>query len=214
MSQGLYSLLSRSDLYDIGSHVNGHDAEAGHAVRSLPFDSRHDVHNVLSLGCGTGTFDAHAAKRFPHARITSVDMNADMVARLQAKAEKHRWAKRLRTMVGDVRVKLAELKDERFDLIMATGLLEYISEPGAVIDPARELLGPDGLFLNSVVKPTLAGKFVGKVAGMWPSPREKNVKMFTDRGFDLDRIIEVPPTLPLAWIRMVKEAHVFRKKDS
>ena len=212
MSQGLYSALSKTDLYDIGSHVNGHDAEAGHAVRSLPFDSRHEVHSVLSLGCGTGTFDAHAARRFPNARITSVDMNADMVGRLQGKAERHGWAKRLRTMIGDVRVKMAELKDERFDLIMATGLLEYIPDPGEVIDPARELMADNGLFLNSVVKPTLAGKFVGWVAQVRPSTRDKNLEMFTSRGFDLDRIIEVPPAFSLAWIRMVKEAHVFKKK--
>ncbi len=98
--------------------------------------------NILEIGCGTGRNLARLARRFPQARLTGLDLSADMLAR----------ARRGLESFGD-RVELAHqaytrpLHDEpRFDLIVLSYCLSMI-DPGweQVIASARQDLRPRGL---------------------------------------------------------------------
>jgi S-adenosylmethionine-diacylgycerolhomoserine-N-methlytransferase len=97
---------------------------------------------VLEIGCGTGRNLARLARRFPQARLTGLDLSADMLAR----------ARRGLESFGD-RVELAHqaytrsLYDEpRFDLIVLSYCLSMINPGWArVIASARQDLRPRGL---------------------------------------------------------------------
>ena len=98
--------------------------------------------SILEIGCGTGSNLARMARRFPEARLTGLDLSADMLTR----------ARRRLTPYGD-RITLlhqpyAGLPDHRpgFDLIVLSYCLSMIN-PGweAVIANVRQDLAADGL---------------------------------------------------------------------
>ena len=104
--------------------------------------SRHAPANILEIGCGTGSNLVRMARRFPQARLTGLDLSADMLTR----------ARRRLTPYGD-RITLlhqpyAGLPDHRpgFDLIVLSYCLSMIN-PGweAVIANIRQDLAADGL---------------------------------------------------------------------
>ena len=102
----------------------------------------HTPRNILEIGCGTGRNLARLARRFPDARLTGLDLSADMLACARRYLEPH----------GD-RITLlhqayARPLDEapRFDLIVVSYCLSMIN-PGyaEVIASARQDLQLNGL---------------------------------------------------------------------
>lgn len=102
----------------------------------------HTPTNILEIGCGTGRNLVRLARRFPHARLTGLDLSADMLAR----------ARRCLALHGD---RLALLhqpyiqplnRERRFDLILFSYCLSMIN-PGweQVIASARQDLAANGL---------------------------------------------------------------------
>ncbi|HRD66044.1 MAG TPA: class I SAM-dependent methyltransferase [Candidatus Competibacter sp.] len=97
--------------------------------------------NILEIGCGTGRNLVRLARRFPRARLTGLDLSADMLARARRRLEPHS------DRIALVRQAYARpLSDEPgFDLIVFSYCLSMI-DPGweQVIASASRDLRPDG----------------------------------------------------------------------
>ena len=97
---------------------------------------------ILEIGCGTGRNLMRLARRFPQARLTGLDLSADMLARARRGLEP--FGARIDLMH---QAYVRPLRDEpRFDLIVLSYCLSMIN-PGweQVIASARQDLRPRGL---------------------------------------------------------------------
>jgi len=102
--------------------------------------------SALDLGCGAGYY----ARRLAEAGaspVVAVDATAAMVAAITDR--------RIETMVGDA---AAVALSRRFDLVVLAGLLEFVTDPVAVLANARRHLAPDGRVVALCPPDNLAGR--------------------------------------------------------
>jgi SAM-dependent methyltransferase len=97
-----------------------------------------DGRDVLDVGCGTGRVAALAAER--GARVTAIDVSAEMVA----------LARRAPALAG-ARVEVMDaqdlaLPDASFDAVVASFSIMFCPDPGAAMSEARRVLRPGGRF--------------------------------------------------------------------
>ena len=90
---------------------------------------------VLDYGCGPGHFTEALARRFPHLRFVGTDLSAQQIAQGQA------WLAR-NPRANLALYPLADLPDERFDLVVAAEVLEHTVNPGEVADRLERYVKP------------------------------------------------------------------------
>ena len=95
---------------------------------------------ILDVGTSTGT-NLRLLRNLGFARITGVDQSPDAI---RFCAEKGLGAVRL----GDVRS--LQLPDRRFDLVLATDVIEHVDDEMAAIRELRRVLRPGGYLLLTV----------------------------------------------------------------
>jgi 2-polyprenyl-3-methyl-5-hydroxy-6-metoxy-1,4-benzoquinol methylase len=97
---------------------------------------------VLELGPATG----YMSRAFAAAgsTVVGIELDPDMAERAEEFCE--------RVIVGDLDTLDfgAELREERFDAIVAADVLEHLKDPLAVLNRLRPFLKPDGFFVISV----------------------------------------------------------------
>ncbi|MCU0652801.1 MAG: class I SAM-dependent methyltransferase [Candidatus Pacebacteria bacterium] len=97
---------------------------------------------VLDIGCGTGQTSKIFAER--GANVTGVDISEEMLKIAAAKLGYKKLVQR------DITQGLAPVfPEERFDIIIAVGVLEFIEDLGASLANARHLLKPGGLLAST-----------------------------------------------------------------
>jgi len=102
----------------------------------------HAPRRILDVGCGAGTqLTAPLAASFPTVEIIAIDEDAASLAW----AREHCRAANLRFLEPQA---LAET--ERFDLIIASEVLEHVAEPDGFLLALRRRLAPDGRLLVTV----------------------------------------------------------------
>src|ERR1041384_4396229 len=148
-----YDRIAR--LYDLTFKVNGYG-------RSL--DQYFDEHplpvfpgaRVLDAGCGTGTLTLAMLRtlRVP-VKLTALDLSASSMATARKYVNK-------KFSDGDQRVEFMQgnilslpFPDESFDLIVTSGVLEYVPLEEGFAELAR-VIAPRGYFLNLPMRPTPA----------------------------------------------------------
>lgn len=103
-----------------------------------------DCNEILDLGCGTGLELQSVFARFPNARVTGIDMSADMLAALSAKY----GDKALQTTCGDYFT--VEFGKGSFDAVISFQSLHHFApqKKTALFKKILEALKPGGKFLN------------------------------------------------------------------
>ncbi len=95
---------------------------------------------VLDAGCGRGVFSYQAAKRFPGARVTAIDLDEEQLDVNRSIASRAGYAN-LEFRVADV----AELPfEEEFDLVLSVDNLEHVEDDQAGIECLYRALKPGG----------------------------------------------------------------------
>ena len=131
--------------------------------------------SLLELGSGTGYATERILLRNPAARITSLDLSAEMLAAAQAKPA----LQRVQFVQGDIR---AEWPKGRFDVIFTTLCLHHLtpSEREQVLQRAWAVLKHNGRFINGdIFKPVtrweealLRRRWLASLRASGLSPRE------------------------------------------
>ena len=95
-------------------------------------------HRVLEIGAGTGRFTLELARRVRE--VVAVDLSGCMLSRLEQKAAEA-GISNVSPRTGDI----LELKlDGRFDVICSFSALEYIRDPGGLLQRLDQYLKPGG----------------------------------------------------------------------
>ncbi|GAA3756289.1 class I SAM-dependent methyltransferase [Streptomyces tremellae] len=105
--------------------------------------ARGPVTRVVDLGAGTGAGTFALLERFPDARVTAVDTDQDMLARITATARARGLGERVRTLEADAGAGLPGV--EGADLVWASASLHHVEDPVAALAGVRAALRPGGL---------------------------------------------------------------------
>lgn len=204
MNSTPYSRIAQiADTYDIYLRVIGYERSVRKFVDHLPFGPEMPI-KVLDAGCGTGLYSLAILKKYPNAQITAFDEDAKLVQHFTEKLERKGLENKVRTFPADICGTLSELGQEKFDLIITAGVLEYVSIENTVQNLAR-YMKPEGYFMNSPVSNKPLGLVIGWLYGCKPYSQQTNLQAFTNNGFSLIELF-VPRTLT-----SFKELHIFRK---
>jgi ubiquinone/menaquinone biosynthesis C-methylase UbiE len=115
--------------------------------------------HVLDVACGTGLDALFLAERGIH--MTGMDISAQMIAQLQAKAKRHGLANQIEVYVDDLAA-LHSWSLTRFDgIISAFAGLNTVRDLGAFAADANRILRPKGRLIVHVLGPTDVWKQLG-----------------------------------------------------
>ncbi|MFI2779257.1 class I SAM-dependent methyltransferase [Streptomyces sp. ALB3] len=102
-------------------------------------------HEIVDLGCGTGTGTFALLDRFPDAHVTAVDTSAEYLHRLREKARSKGVRERVRTVQADL-----DAADwpalGRPGLVWASASMHHMADPGRALRHVHDVLAPGGLF--------------------------------------------------------------------
>ena len=148
-----------------GQHSHGDQAELAELI-DLDAEVLHEHHRevigwiaslvperarVIDLGAGTGVGALALARQLPGAKVTALDIDEAMLARIRHKAAALGVADRVRTVQADL--------DEPWptpestlgpaDLVWAANSMHHVADPGRVLAQARAALRPGGMIVIS-----------------------------------------------------------------
>lgn len=128
-----------------------HDVRARRAEHHLfwPRSGFREDRAVLIAGCGTSQAAKHAM-RWPHARVTGIDVSTASIRRTEALKDKYRLEN---LELRELPIERAHELGRRFDQIVCTGVLHHLPDPDAGLRALRDLLAPGGAMHLMVYAP-------------------------------------------------------------
>jgi len=117
---------------------------------------RHDVKNILDIGCGSGNATMALAVMFPNAKIIAIDLSPNLLEILVKKTIDSGINDRVSCLVADAST--IKLKPQSFDIICGSSMLHHLDDPEAVLNSYISALSTDGVGL--FYEPFHAGYFV------------------------------------------------------
>lgn len=148
---------------------------------------------IASIGCG-GCRDLSLIQEYlPASHGTFVLIDADADALTFARARLDRIASRCTFVQGRVPRAIAKLPaDSRFDLVVAGGLFDYLSDRWAVatLTAVRERLAPGGrVFLSNIAEGNPFRPWIEYLADWWLIERAETdlLRLLEEAGFDARR---------------------------
>src|SRR5215211_1116814 len=154
LPDGPVSIYDRfTNLYDLMFRVNGYGRSVERYLRENPLPLAAGA-RVLDAGCGTGllTLAFLRAHRRP-ADTTSIDLSVRSLQTARRAAEKLRPAPRRAVTFAQANALQLPFADETFDLVMTSGVLEYLPLRDGLQEMAR-VLAPGGLLFFVPVRPS------------------------------------------------------------
>ena len=114
-------------------------------INSIPFEDSKTI-EVLDLGCGTGNITSAVKKRYPHAKITCIDLAEQMINITKFKLSKY----------NDIKYLLGDLREIPFgadyDLIISSLALHHLQtdqEKISIYHKIYDSLKEGGAFYNA-----------------------------------------------------------------
>jgi SAM-dependent methyltransferase len=139
-------------------HDHGHDAFAD--MLDLDAEVLHDHHRevitwagslvpagprIVDLGAATGTGTLALARHLPDAHLTAVDVDADLLARIDRRAAEAGVADRVRTVRADLDGDWPDLGP--VDLVWASASMHHLADPARTLARVHAVLRPGGAFM-------------------------------------------------------------------
>jgi SAM-dependent methyltransferase len=90
--------------------------------------------SVIDLGCGDGSLLDEIRRRVPNARLAGVDLSTSQIARNRERIPAVQWFDADLTAPLTIR--------DRFDVIVASEVIEHLPEPVALLENAALIAGP------------------------------------------------------------------------
>lgn len=193
-------------LYDITFKFNGYSRSLEKYLEEhlppLPAQSR-----VLDAGCGTGLLTLALLKVLDQPlRITAIDLSSSSLATARrAVAENSGRTQSVR--FAQANLLQLPFADDSFDLIMTSGVLEYVPLSDGFTELAR-VIRPGGYMLHLPVRPSPASKLL-EVMFRFKAHPPREVQKQTARHFRVVNSHRFPPLEPIGWTKTAVLAQKF-----
>lgn len=192
----LYDRIAR--LYNITFKFNGYGRSLEIYLRDHPLPVSAGA-RILDAGCGTGLLTLALLKAFDlPVHIAAIDLSAPslMTARRAVAEETGRTRN-----VGFTQANVLALPfaDQSFDLIVTSGVLEYVPLKDGFGELAR-VLAPRGHLLHLPVRPSVASTFL-EVIFRFKAHSPEEVEENTSRYFRIVKNYRFPPLHPIGWTK-------------
>lgn len=193
-------------LYDITFKFNGYSRSLEKYLEEqlppLPAQAR-----VLDAGCGTGLLTLALLKVLDQPlRITAIDLSSSSLATAsRAVAENSGRTQSVR--FAQANLLQLPFADDSFDLIMTSGVLEYVSLSEGFGELAR-VIRPGGYMLHLPVRPSLPSKLL-EVMFRFKAHPPREVEKQTTRHFRIVDNHRFPPLEPIGWTKTAVLAQKF-----
>lgn len=130
-------------------------------VRNLQWFGLRDGMSLVDLGCGPGHFTLRLAESFPHATITAVDADPNML-----RFARERLNQRTAVTIVEANAEETGLAPHSFDFALARLLFQHLRDPLPVAREAHRLLKPGGKLVITDVDDSLFGIVEPRVPGL------------------------------------------------
>lgn len=186
-----------TNLYDLMFRVNGYSWSVERYLRENPLPLAAGA-RVLDAGCGTGllTLAFLRAHRRP-ADIASIDLSVRSLQTARRATRKLRPAPRRAVSFAQANALSLPFADEAFDLVLTSGVLEYLPLREGLQEVSR-VLAPGGLLFFVPVRPAPFTRLLEVMFRFKAHPPEE-VEEHTRRFFRIIEHHRFAPFEPIAW---------------
>jgi ubiquinone/menaquinone biosynthesis C-methylase UbiE len=182
--------------YDLTFKLNGYGRSLDQYFEAHPLPVFENA-RILDAGCGTGTLTLALLRNLKvPVKLTALDLSASSMA--TAKKYVHR------NNPGDQSVRFAQgnvlslpFADEAFDLVVTSGVLEYVPLDEGFSELAR-VISRGGYFLHLPMRPSPVTSLLEKLFRFKAHPPEE-VAETTDRHFQVVSQYRFPPFQAIGW---------------
>jgi ubiquinone/menaquinone biosynthesis C-methylase UbiE len=130
-----------ADLLDLDAEVL---SEYHREVAEWVSDNLAQRSRVIDVGAGTGTGTLALARQLPDAEVIALDVDEEMLKRIQDKASASGLAERIRTVHADLD-QAASTGLKNADLVWAANSMHHMGDPAQAVAQIYQLLRPGGL---------------------------------------------------------------------
>jgi len=132
---------------------------------------------VLEIGCGTGTYTAKLAARFPQARLVALDFSQAMIKEASKKCLAH---SSVSFLCEDGEQFLAANKHQ-FDLITSNATMQWFDDLPLAFSHVARSLAPGGIFHASLFGPSTLPELAAALTEVFAEPPALPAGKFPDR---------------------------------
>ena len=191
-------------VYDLTFKVNGYGKSLDKYFEQHPLPVSENA-RVLDAGCGTGTLTLALLRtlRVP-VKLTAIDLSSSVIATARKYVSKNNPNEQdVRFAQGNVLA--LPFPDETFDVVMTSGVLEYVPLEEGFTELAR-VIAPGGYFLHLPMRPSPATRVLELLFRFKTHPPEE-VSETTDRHFRVVSHYRFPPFQIIGWSKTAVLAH-------
>ena len=188
-----------TNLYDLMFRVNGYGRSLERYLRENPLPLPAGA-RVLDAGCGTGLLTlAFLRVHERPADIASIDLSLRSLQTARRAADKLPKGPRRRVAFAQSNALALPFADETFDLVLTSGVLEYLPLREGLGELAR-VLAPGGHLLFVPVRPSPATRLL-EVMFRFKAHHPREVAENTRRYFRVVKHYRFPPLHPIGWTK-------------
>jgi len=193
-------------LYDLTFKVNGYGRSLDQYFRDHP-PPIFPRARILDAGCGTGLLTLALLRNVSvPVTIAALDLSGSSVAKAKkAVTEVHDVSQKVSFTQGNVLS--LPFADASFDLIVTSGMLEYLPLEAGLDELAR-VIAPQGHLLNLPIRPSLASTVLGLMFRFKAHPPAE-VDEKTRRHFRVVNHYRFPPLQAIGWTKTAVLAQKF-----
>ncbi len=182
--------------YDLTFKLNGYGKSLDQYLERHPLPVSENA-RILDAGCGTGTLTLALLRALKSpVKLTAIDLSSSVISTARKYVNKNNPNQQeVRFAQGNVLA--LPFADESFDLIVTSGVLEYVPLEEGIKELAR-VIAPGGYFLHLPMRPSVATRFLELLFRFKTHPPEE-VADTTDRHFKLVSHYRFPPFQIIGW---------------
>lgn len=190
-----------TSLYDLMFRFNGYGSSmARYLSENLP-PLRANA-RVLDAGCGTGLLTLALLRVLQRpAEITAVDLSGRSLQTARKAVLKHRHDSRHKISFVQANALALPFADDSFDLVVTSGVLEYLPLREGLGELAR-VISPGGHLVFLPVRPSLASKLL-EVMFRFKAHPPSEVAESSQHYFHILDHYRFPPLEPIGWTKSI-----------